>query len=302
MTKFRKALTTYDDFYEMMADDIRMDSFREAIFSKVSKGDVVVDLGSGLGILGFWALKAGASKVYAIEKSDAIELAKDLAAKNGLEDRIVFLNSESKACDIPEKVDLIISETLGSFGIEENTIEFTMDIRNRFLKTGGRVLPQALNVYLAPCTNPSAFEKQKSWSGIKDLDFEIVSDRMSSKMSVEEIHECQLMADPQIFTRLNFHDVKEATIETKMVFAITKPGQIHGLAGWFACDLDGEIVIATSPESPKTHWKQAYFPFREALSVTEKDFLEVTMKCEPKEDGTDNQMISYEYRCSQVSE
>ena len=44
----------------MLEDPVRMTAFRNAIFSVVKKGDIVIDLGSGSGILAIWAAKAGA--------------------------------------------------------------------------------------------------------------------------------------------------------------------------------------------------------------------------------------------------
>ena len=125
MDAFRSALTQYGDFHAMLSDPVRMTAFDHAIRQKVKPGDVVVDLGAGTGILGFLAIRAGADKVFCIEKSDAIELARAVAAKNGMTDRMVFLEANSKEVSLPVKADVIVSETLGSFGVDENTLEFT---------------------------------------------------------------------------------------------------------------------------------------------------------------------------------
>ena len=68
----------------------RLTRFERALTQRISRGDVVLDLGSGTGVLAFLALRAGASKVYALEDTDAVELARALSAANGIEDRIVL--------------------------------------------------------------------------------------------------------------------------------------------------------------------------------------------------------------------
>ena len=94
-----------------------MEAFKKAIDQSVKPRDVVVDLGAGTGILGFLALQAGAQQVFAIEQSDSIDLARTVAAKSNMSDRIVFLNENSKDVTLPVKADAIVSETLGSFGV-----------------------------------------------------------------------------------------------------------------------------------------------------------------------------------------
>ncbi len=73
------AILGYESYHQMLSDNVRMDAFRKAIFETVKPGDIVIDFGAGTGILGLWALQAGAEKVYAIEKTDSIELAKSIA-------------------------------------------------------------------------------------------------------------------------------------------------------------------------------------------------------------------------------
>jgi len=120
MTDSNLAQIGYDNYYQMLSDKVRMDAYRQAIFKTVKPGDVVVDMGAGTGLLGIWALQAGAKKVYAIEKTSAIELARDIARANNCLHKIEFIQKNSVDVELPEKADVLISETLGSFGIDES--------------------------------------------------------------------------------------------------------------------------------------------------------------------------------------
>ena len=113
-------MTKYTDFINyhlsMLVDDVRTGSYGQAISKMVKTGDVVVDVGCGSGILSFLACRAGAKHVYAVENEAVIEMAKLVAAKNGLQNRITFFNDVSFAVELPEQADVIVTETMGTFG------------------------------------------------------------------------------------------------------------------------------------------------------------------------------------------
>lgn len=67
---------------EMVADAVRVDSYHEAIRRHVRPGDVVVDLGTGTGILALFAAQQQAKQVYALDHSPFIEVARRIADAN----------------------------------------------------------------------------------------------------------------------------------------------------------------------------------------------------------------------------
>lgn len=301
MDAFRSALTQYKDFHAMLSDTVRMSAFKRAIRQKVKPGDVVVDLGAGTGILGFLAIRAGANKVFSIEKSDAIELARAVAAKNGMTDRIVFFDANSKEVCLPVKADVIISETLGSFGVDENTLEFTADARERFLKPGGILIPQALSLHLAPVESTPIHDKIDFWRQIHGIDFTPAREVFGRKLMVESIQPHDLLTEPRQFDRIDLYTDTGAFREKKMLFKFERKGAVHGIGGWFDLELTEDIHLSTAPGKPATHWKQAFFPILERIWVVEGDLMELTLSVSPKSEASDSTMISYQYRCSQLA-
>lgn len=297
--KSRKVVTIFDDYYEMMSDRVRMDGFRSAILSCVKPGDVVVDLGSGPGILSFFALKAGAAKVYAIEKSDSIRLAEEVARVNGYSGKIVFINKNSKDTVLDEPVDVIVSETLGSFAIDENTLEFTIDARNRFLKKEGKLLPESLSLFLVPVESYSVYKKMLFWKDIQGIDFSPALTEISRRLMIEEIRSENYLSEPKLFKELDLYSVKSATVENKINYTLHRQGTVHGLAGWFKVALYGTMEINTSPSSKSTHWKQAFFPLKNPINVIKGDLMEVSMRISPKPEAEDGINIDYDCFCTQ---
>jgi hypothetical protein len=299
--RFRKALTLFEDYREMMADDIRLDAYRRAIADVVREGDVVVDLGAGLGLLGFLALKAGAARVYAIEKGDALGLARRVAADNGLADRVVFVDAHSLDAELPEPADVLLSETLGSFGFEENTLGFSIDARDRLLRGGGRMIPRRLESFLAPVTAPEEHARRSFWRDVGGLDFSAALDESLSRMSLMDVRPKQLLAEAQRFADVDLHTVTSASLAQKLVFPITRAGTCHGVAGWFRAELSEGVVLDTAPGQPTTHWRQAFFPYREPVTLSARDHMELRFALTPKDARSDDTDVHYEYRATQLA-
>lgn len=300
MTKSVLAQTGYENYYQMLSDKVRMEAFRRAIFQTVKPGDIVVDMGAGTGLLGIWALQAGAKKVYAIEKTDAINLAREIAKANNYLDKIEFINMNSMDVHLEESANVLISETLGSFGIDENTIQFTNDARDRYLIDGGIIIPQSIELFVTPINDAKTYNKIDFWRNIPDIDFTPAFELFSKKIMVESIDKNGLLSQPKSIGFIDFTKNTDNIFQSRVYLPINKQGTIHGVAGWFTTKLCNGIEISTSPDNPLTHWKQAFFPFREPVDVIKGDVLDWSITVGSKEKNSDNTKIAYEYRCTQL--
>ena len=84
-------MSSFEIHQLLLSDGRRLRAARRALRETVRPGSVVVDLGAGTGILGFLALRAGAGRVYAIERHPILRLARAVAADNGYGDRVRFV-------------------------------------------------------------------------------------------------------------------------------------------------------------------------------------------------------------------
>ena len=134
----------------LLADRVRTETYGDALNATVRKDDIVADLGCGSGILSFFAARAGAKRVYAIDEGPVVELARALAHDNGLADRIVFINASSFDVTLEERVDVIVTETMGNNGLDEQIVRAVDDARRRWLREDGAIVPRSIDVIVAP--------------------------------------------------------------------------------------------------------------------------------------------------------
>jgi predicted RNA methylase len=147
----------------MLRDRVHVAAYRDALMKLVRPGDVVIDLGTGTGILACFACQAGARKVYAIERGRIAELARRLIAANGFSDRITVVEGESSSVSLPERADLLVTETLWNFGIGAGMLAAVADARSRLLVEGARIVPSDLELYVAPIELPAFEQRTAIW-------------------------------------------------------------------------------------------------------------------------------------------
>ena len=133
----------------MICDRVRTGAFRRAIESVVRPGDIVLDVGAGSGILSVFAARAGAARVYAVERTPAAVLAAGLAAANGVAEIVQVIHGDITDVELPEHVDVIVSEWLGGFGIDEGMLVPVIAARDRWLRPGGVMIPGLVTAWAA---------------------------------------------------------------------------------------------------------------------------------------------------------
>src|SRR5262245_24782537 len=184
--------STIGSHLEMLRDRIRTESYRNAIHEVVKPGDRVLDFGCGTGVLSIFAERAGASKVYALDRTSMLRAAEDIFAKNGCKN-IQTIYGEGETVELPEQVDVIVSERMGHFLFAERMLEPLITLRDKFLRPGGRIVPQECSLHLALVTNKGLFE-ELSFLRTRpyDIDFSPVADWPFTEVGVRRVEAADL--------------------------------------------------------------------------------------------------------------
>jgi protein arginine N-methyltransferase 1 len=250
---------------DMLLDKIRCDAYREAIHRTVKPGDVVVDLGAGTGLLSFFALQAGARHVYAIEMTGIADVAAELIEANGFRDRVTLIRQTSNRARLPERCDVLVTETLSAFCFDsENMIEFVADARERFLKPGGRIIPESANTFLLPFSS-EAFGSGRLPPRFYDLDYRPFNKKLFAECRLVRASgkPFRALSEPASCYQLDFRKETKNPGKSFVPFRITTDGRLDGFLGWFEASLCEGIALSNSPYRPLTSWWQLYLPVAE---------------------------------------
>ena len=261
----------------MICDRVRTESFRRAIDAVVRPGDIVLDVGAGSGILSMFAARAGAARVYAVERTTVAVLARELAAANGLGEIIEVIHGDVLDVELPKPVDVIVSEWLGGFGIDEGMLAPVIAARDRWLKPGGAMIPQSVTAWAGLVHDryldeTVAFLRGNPYGltldGLVDL---TVNEILYSGM-FRHLAESDRRSEPgRLWTtdadRISLEEA-EAPHEAETLLQVRDHGTANALALWFSTELAPGISLSIGPGDPPTHWGMTTAPLRSPIELT----------------------------------
>jgi protein arginine N-methyltransferase 1 len=261
----------------------RIRAFQSALQSAVRPGDVVVEIGAGVGTYSFFAARSGAKRVYAIEKARVIQVAEGLAARNGLAEKITFVAGDSMEVVLPEKGDFLVLEHFSSLFVRRGIEELMHDALERHLKEGCRIMPQAVSLFMAPIGDEKLW---KTCLTLEDdnyllcgLDLSLLRQMMLDSPHVRAIEPQALLAEPQTFKTINLKQSESYLFDEVLAVRIDRSGTMYGIAGWFDLQLTETLVLSNGPSNPDSTWAQVFFPFSNPLSVTQGETVTLRLSC-----------------------
>lgn len=273
----------------LIADQVRNEAFFAALKSVIVPGkSVVADIGAGTGLLGLMASKLGAKDVFLFEAAEVAGVAAAVLKANKAK-RCHLIPCHSTEFQDKLAVDIIVSETLGNYALEENIIATLADARQRFLKPGGRVIPDGIIQYVAPVVTPRIDEELRAWDRVgHGLDLAV-----AQTMSLNNAYVRHLQPDEVLdgCRSAMVWDEIDLTTETKSKrrgdaeWRFPRPAKIYGFATWWKVELVPGIGFSTGPLSPRTHWEQLYFPLLAPIDAKPSDVVSIDLRSSSSEEG-----------------
>jgi hypothetical protein len=247
----------------MVGDRSRLEAYQAALRAVVRDGDRVVDAGTGTGILVSYAAALTCGEVYGIEYFPAAAaLAERMVRAAGLSNAVI-INENVFHASVDEP-DLLVTETIGALGPEENIVELTHDFLRRHPGIR-RLIPATLSILAVPV-----------WSDVVDS----VTDRFLRSFSAAShgrftydtiVDDLRYHVGRHLFTT----DLSQATLMGEETLLVTydlgrtetsefdatvrvPPGEANAVHLFFRCQLAEDVLLESRLSAPANHWRHSF--------------------------------------------
>jgi type I protein arginine methyltransferase len=264
----------------MVADRARVDAYAQALRKTVHEGTVVVEVGTGPGIFAVLACQLGASRVYAIEPSEIIQVAREVAAANGCADKIEFFEELSYRVTLPRRADIILSDLRGVLPLFGRHIPAIVDARHRFLAPGGTLIPRKDTLWAAIVEAPKAYSELVDAWDHNPFDQDLSPARRLVVNNAEKVRVSpnQLLTAHQLWTTLDYGSVENPDVRGNLDWKLERGGTGHGILVWFDADLGEGTGFSNAPSAPETIYGSMFFPWMQPVSLASGQSVKVSLE------------------------
>ncbi len=266
-----------------MLDDVgRTKAYLDAIAATVRPGDVVVDVGTGTGILAMAAARAGARHVYAIEASGIADVAQAMFEENGFADRITLVRGWSTNVTLPERADIMVAELVGMDPFDEQICDLAHDARRRLLTENPRLVPHGMRVLGVPVSVPDRHRERvmftpasaARWGQLYGFEFSpllrtVNTTPVSFGLKAPDARTVPALAGPIMIAETDLTSVGTDVIDCHATATATATGVVNGLLLYFDLYLAPGHTLTTAPDvaDDTNHWGNRVVLFSDPVKV-----------------------------------
>lgn len=250
----------------MLSDKNRLQAFKSAIQQSLTSNSVVVDIGTGTGILAAFAAEMTKKPVYAIEYHKfGANLASKLFKANAL-DNVLLLNQSSYDTTLPITPDILVTETIGQIGPEENIIEICFDFLKRYPSIH-TIIPSKLSLYAEIIDSKNGNSKierhVQDYLRASNAKFNyhfILEDLYKSFSDLilqADLQDAKSLSKPQLIVEYQLGKTESSSFNQTIL--IPRECQNKLIHLYFVAEL-GSNIFLSSRFTEETHWKHSFFP------------------------------------------
>ncbi|KAG9329655.1 hypothetical protein JZ751_003258, partial [Albula glossodonta] len=237
---------------EMLKDEVRTLTYRNSMYHNkhIFRGKIVLDVGSGTGILSMFAAKAGAKQVYGIECSSISEYSEKIIKSNHLDNVITIFKGKVEEVELPvEQVDIIISEWMGYCLFYESMLNTVIFARDKWLwgnswvlcltlpqKPGGLMFPDRAALYMVAIEDRQYKDfKIHWWENVYGFDMTCIRNVAMKEPLVDIVDPKQVVTNSCLIKEVDIYTVKPEDLSFTSAFClqIHRNDYVHALVTYF---------------------------------------------------------------------
>ncbi|XP_057711280.1 protein arginine N-methyltransferase 8-like isoform X1 [Corythoichthys intestinalis] len=305
---------------EMLKDEVRTLTYRNAMYHNkhVFKDKVVLDVGSGTGILSMFAANAGAKHVYGIECSSISEFSEKIIKSNHLHNVVTIFQGKVEEVELPvEEVDIIISEWMGYCLFYESMLNTVIFARDKWLKPGGLMFPDRASLYVVAIEDrqykdfkihcksfwaffffflnsglnvyPDQIEYVcAGWENVYGFDMSCIRNVAIKEPLVDVVDPKQVVTNACLLKEVDIYTVKpdDLTFTSAFCLQVQRNDYVHALVTYFSVEFSKchkKTGFSTAPDAASTHWKQTVFYLEDYLTVKKGEEIFGSIAVRPNE-------------------
>jgi len=247
----------------MVNDMARSRAYYDAMKLKIRPGDVVLEIGTGAGLLSCVAVRLGARHVYTVEQSPVLHrVAEKVFAANGVEDKVTLIKGHSRDVRslgvVQEPVDVFVTETIGTQGLDEGIAPIFDHVKDMLSPTA-RVIPESVR-FKHCLVNLSGIREQLQimqpvWGvNLQALNAELRSNNFRWMQPIESWREVSTTARTPEIAMLDFrHERSTHQLE------IIRENVCDGMLCWAEFRLGEDIYLETRNRDFGANWANSVY-------------------------------------------
>lgn len=268
------------DYLGMIGDQRRFEAYATALRQAVTPGSLVVEVGTGIGVFAVLARRFGARRVIAIEPNDAIAVAELVARENAV-DNIDFIHAPAEEVVVSEQADVVVADLRGALPVAGTYLETMIDVRRRFLRPGGTLIPAVDHLCIAVARTPRDYEDLHPTCATDGSRVTLdVVERFAVNAWTKEAHleHDNLLTAPGTWASIDYRTLDDPNVAGHTTLTVNQAGVGHGLVVWFDGTLSDGVVVPNGLDQPGTAWGRMFFPFEAPVELQEGDQVDLGLR------------------------